>query len=80
MAVEGAQDLELVHLRGRGKVLLQLPGPLRSVGVAAGRPVVVPLAHLVGWHGELSPRVVAFGGRTAAGVELTGQGYALLAL
>ncbi|MCI0571093.1 MAG: tetratricopeptide repeat protein [Myxococcaceae bacterium] len=80
ISVAGAPDLALVYLRGAGQVLLKLGGPLRSVGVVAGRPVVVPLAHLVGWQGELSPRVVSLGGRSGAGVELTGSGFVLLAL
>lgn len=80
LSVEGGTDLPMVQLRGTGRVLLRLGGPLRSQGVAAGRPVVVPLAHLVGWQGELVPRVVALAGRASAGVELTGQGFALLAL
>jgi uncharacterized protein (AIM24 family) len=81
LPVEGAVSLPLVRLAGQGaRVLLRLGGPLRSVAVAKGRPVVVPLAHLVGWQGALSPRVVALGGRKASGVELTGEGFALLAL
>ena len=57
-----APDLDLVHLRGEGKVLLSLAGPLRSVPVAMDGPVTVPLTHLVGWQGNLTPRV-----RLAAG-------------
>ncbi len=33
---EVAPDLDLVHLRGNGKVLLSLAGPLRSVPVTDG--------------------------------------------
>ncbi|RKG55907.1 hypothetical protein D7X30_25540 [Corallococcus sp. AB011P] len=80
-----AQDLDLVHLRGQGRVLLSLTGPLRSVPVAMDQPVMVPLTHLVGWVGNLTPRVVPLvtsaGGETLkAAVELGGEGFALIAL
>ncbi|NOJ94167.1 tetratricopeptide repeat protein [Corallococcus coralloides] len=80
-----AQDLDLVHLRGQGRVLLSLTGPLRSVPVAMDQPVTVPLTHLVGWVGNLTPRVVPLvasaGGETLkAAVELGGEGFALIAL
>jgi uncharacterized protein (AIM24 family) len=79
-----AQDLDLVHLRGQGRVLLSLTGPLRSVPVAMDQPVTVPLTHLVGWVGNLTPRVVPLvtsaGGETLkAAVELGGEGFALIA-
>ncbi len=80
-----APDLELVHLRGNGKVLLSMAGPLRSVRVMMDAPVTVPLTHLVGWQGNLTPRVVSLlqapGGevlKTAA--ELSGEGFALICL
>ncbi|MFL5350497.1 MAG: tetratricopeptide repeat protein [Hyalangium sp.] len=82
---EVAPDLDLVHLRGNGKVLLNLAGPLRSVRVTMDAPVTVPLTHLVGWQGNLTPRVVSLlqapGGevlKTAA--ELSGEGFALICL
>ncbi len=80
-----APDLDLVHLRGQGRVLLSLPGPLRSVPVRQERPVTVPLAHLVGWQGNLTPRMVPLlksptGETLRAGVELGGEGFALIAL
>ncbi|RKH04299.1 tetratricopeptide repeat protein [Corallococcus carmarthensis] len=82
---ELAEDLDLVHLRGQGRVLLSLTGPLRSVPVAMDQPVTVPLTHLVGWVGNLTPRVVPLvvsaGGETLRGaVELGGEGFALIAL
>jgi len=80
-----APDLDLVHLRGQGRVLLSLPGPLRSVTVRMEGSVTVPLTHLVGWQGNLSPRVVPLLKspssevlRTA--VELSGEGFALISL
>ncbi len=82
---EVAPDLDLVHLRGDGKVVLRLGGPLRSVRVSMEGPVTVPLERLVGWQGNLTPRVVALlhgaGGEILkTGVELSGEGFALLCL
>lgn len=82
---EVAPDLDLVHLRGNGKVLLSLTGPLRSVPVRMEAPVTVPLKHLVGWQGNLTPRVVSLmqgpGGEILrTGVELSGEGFALICL
>ncbi|MCP3145245.1 tetratricopeptide repeat protein [Pyxidicoccus xibeiensis] len=80
-----APDLDLVHLRGQGRVLLSLPGPLRSVPVRMEEPVTVPLTHLVGWQGNLTPRVVPLlksptGEVLRTAVELGGEGFALIAL
>ncbi|MFP2931200.1 AIM24 family protein, partial [Pyxidicoccus sp. 3LG] len=80
-----APDLDLVHLRGQGRVLLSLPGPLRSVPVGMEQPVTVPLTHLVGWQGNLTPRVVPLlksptGEVLRTAVELGGEGFALIAL
>ncbi|WP_224245688.1 tetratricopeptide repeat protein [Hyalangium gracile] len=82
---EVAPDLDLVHLRGNGKVLLSLTGPLRSVRVGMEAAVTVPLAYLVGWQGNLTPRVVALlvgaGGEVLkTAVELSGEGFALICL
>jgi hypothetical protein len=78
-------DLDLVHLRGAGRALLALPGPLKSLEVKMDQPVTLPLTQLAGWHGNLTPRMVSLGwdakGKPArAGVELTGEGFALLSL
>ncbi|MFZ5469979.1 MAG: tetratricopeptide repeat protein [Myxococcota bacterium] len=85
VTAEGLAELDLVHLRGKGKVLVRLEGALKSLAVAMDRPAVVPLEKLVGWHGPLTPRLVALGwdeGGAAArtGVELTGEGWALFAV
>ncbi|OJT20115.1 hypothetical protein BO221_33555 [Archangium sp. Cb G35] len=80
---EMASDLSLVHLRGQGRVVLSLGGTLRSVFVAQETPVTVPLSHLVGWQGKVSPRVVSLLGAEDAprvAVELSGEGFALIAL
>ncbi|MBZ4417766.1 tetratricopeptide repeat protein [Myxococcus sp. RHSTA-1-4] len=80
-----APDLDLVHLRGQGRVLLSLPGTLRSVPVHPEQAVTVPLTHLVGWQGNLTPRVVPLlksptGEVLRTAVELGGEGFALIAL
>ncbi|MFT3709170.1 MAG: tetratricopeptide repeat protein [Archangium sp.] len=71
-----AQALELAHLKGTGRILLQLDGTLRAMPIPVGAPLVVPVARMVGWFGRVTPRLMGFGGRGA--VELTGEGYALL--
>jgi len=72
------QDVGVVHLRGAGRILLELEGELRSVAVRAGAPVGVELSRLVGWLGEVAPQlrpaVTGLGDR----VELRGSGFALL--
>lgn len=73
---EAGLSLELVHLKGWGKVLLRLEGMLKAMPVPPGTPTMVPLSRLVGWFGRLTPRLVGFGGQGA--VELTGDGFALL--
>jgi tetratricopeptide (TPR) repeat protein len=78
-------DVNLIHLRGRGKVLLSLSGPLRSVEVSASSPCAVAVDHLVGWLGSLTPRIVftmaeADGESARIAVELAGEGFAFLAL
>ncbi|WP_309888723.1 tetratricopeptide repeat protein [Archangium sp.] len=79
-----APDLDLVHLRGQGRVVLSLSGTLRSVAVAQEAPVTVPLSHLVGWQGKVTPRVVSLptaeGESPRVAVELSGEGFALIAL
>jgi uncharacterized protein (AIM24 family) len=71
-----SQALELVHLKGTGRVLFRLEGELTAMPIPAGTPTVVPVGRLVGWFGRVTPRLVDFGGQGA--VELTGEGYALL--
>jgi tetratricopeptide (TPR) repeat protein len=85
-------ELNLVHLRGRGRFLLASEGEPVAVEVVSGVPLRVPLVALVGWVGALTPRVMSLteapGGAPAEGgeapaagpvmVELTGDGRALV--
>ncbi|MBX5480230.1 MAG: tetratricopeptide repeat protein [Myxococcaceae bacterium] len=82
---EATGDLDLVHLRGKGKVLLRLDGNLRARQVRMDEPVTVPRARLVGWFGNLTPRLVTLaqeeGGRLVnGGAELSGEGWVLFSL
>ncbi len=80
-------DLQLVHLRGRGKALLRSVGDIRSVEVRAGQPLQLPLERLVGWVGTLTPTLLLPEGgepseNQVAGrwLKLEGDGWALWAL
>jgi uncharacterized protein (AIM24 family) len=73
-------DLNLVHLRGRGRFLLATRATPVAVDVGPDAPLRVPLDALVGWVGNLTPRVTPLvegdeGG--VAAVELTGDGRVL---
>ncbi len=77
----GGGELNLVHLRGQGAVLLSTTGELRALEVLPDARLRVPVTALVGWMGALTPRLVALleGGLAGAlGVELTGAGTVLL--
>lgn len=73
-------DLNLVHLRGSGDLLLAARGAVRGLEVRTGAPVRVPPAALLGFAGALTPRLVPlFDGPGAPhAVELIGQGRVLL--
>jgi Tfp pilus assembly protein PilF/uncharacterized protein (AIM24 family) len=77
-------DLQLVHLRGRGRALLVSKHRVRSLEVTPDERVRVPLERLLGWHGNLAPSIVALAEDPAAdavplaAVELTGAGRVLL--
>jgi uncharacterized protein (AIM24 family) len=73
-------DLALVRLRGTGHVLLATARRIRTLSVA-GEPLRVPAGRLVGWVGNLVPRLLPFGGAgggAGLGVELAGEGDVLL--
>jgi uncharacterized protein (AIM24 family) len=71
-------ELNLVHVRGRGRFLLVTTGEPVSIDVTPAAPLRVPLAALVGWVGGLTPRVCALLDDPAApvvvAVELAGEG------
>jgi uncharacterized protein (AIM24 family) len=78
-------DLNLVHLRGRGRLLLSTAGEIVALPASADAPVRVPLAVLAGWTGGLTPKVTPLhdGGdpadpSTPLAVDLTGEGRVLL--
>jgi uncharacterized protein (AIM24 family)/thioredoxin-like negative regulator of GroEL len=73
-------DVDLVHLRGRGRVVLRTAGEPLAVEVTAAAPVRVPTGALVGWVGSLTPRLVPplDGGAVGGAVELTGEGRVLV--
>jgi uncharacterized protein (AIM24 family) len=54
-----AADLLLVHLRGRGRFLLLSHGDPVAMDVTSASPLRVPMDALLGWHGALTPKVVA---------------------
>jgi Flp pilus assembly protein TadD/uncharacterized protein (AIM24 family) len=83
VASRGAPDLDLVHLKGPGHVVLAVRGEVVPLAVSADAPVRVPIAALVGWSGPLTPHLGALAeGGTDGGVELavelTGEGRVLV--
>lgn len=78
-------DMDLVHLRGKGKVLVRIPGALRAHQVRMDEPVTVPLERLVGWFGNVTPKLLTLaveesGAVVKGGAELSGEGYVLFAV
>jgi uncharacterized protein (AIM24 family) len=72
--------LDLVHLLGRGRLVLVTRGEPVAVEVTPASPVHVPLAALVGWTGALTPRIVPLfsGGADGDAVEISGEGRVLV--
>lgn len=72
-------ELNLVHIKGRGRFLVVSRGEPVTVDVGADQPVLVPLAALVGWTGNLTPRLATFAedGEGPVAVELAGEGKAI---
>jgi uncharacterized protein (AIM24 family) len=74
-------ELNLVHLKGKGRFLVVSRGEPVTVDVTADQPVLVPLAALVGWTGNLTPRLATLSGAAEGeglvGVELSGEGRAI---
>jgi Flp pilus assembly protein TadD len=80
-----SSDLDLVHLRGRGRMLLRTAGAPVAIEVSGTESLRVPPSALVGWTGAVTPRIGLLGGvdgvaatAPSAGspvmVELTGDG------
>jgi uncharacterized protein (AIM24 family) len=74
-------DLQLIHLRNRGRVLIVSKNRPRSVEVSRESPCRVLVDVLIGWHGSVTPKVVEMVGEgegAVVGVELVGEGRVLL--
>src|SRR5882724_8568823 len=75
-------DLHLVHLRGRGRLLLVSHGVPQAVEVHKGEALRIPMDQLVGWHGPLiQPRLVSMveeAPELGVALELAGEGRALV--
>jgi Flp pilus assembly protein TadD len=77
----GAGELNLVHLRGQGTVLVVTAGEPQALQVSPEAPVRLSVASLVGWIGALTPRLVGLidgGPSDVLGVELSGEGRVLV--
>ncbi|MFL5363609.1 MAG: tetratricopeptide repeat protein [Myxococcales bacterium] len=78
----GGYDLHLVHVRGRGKLLVVTAGTPKSVELGKGEPLRIPMDQLVGWHGPgIQPRIVPIveqAPEMGVALELSGEGRALV--
>jgi uncharacterized protein (AIM24 family) len=52
---EADRDLDIVHLRGSGRVVVGAARPLMAIPVKADAPVIVHAHRLLGWTGQLVP-------------------------
>jgi uncharacterized protein (AIM24 family) len=75
---EEGWSIDMVHLRGEGKLLLRLKGVLRRVPVPPSMPLRVPVSQLVGWYGQLTPVLSSMMGRST--IVLSGMGSALISV
>ncbi|MCL2012200.1 MAG: tetratricopeptide repeat protein [Cystobacterineae bacterium] len=75
---EEGWSIDMVHLRGEGRLLLRLKGMLRRVPVPAAMSLRVPVSQLVGWYGQLTPVLSAVVGRST--IVLSGTGFALVSV
>jgi uncharacterized protein (AIM24 family) len=75
-------DLHLVHLRGRGRLMLVTAGLPKAVELTKNEPLRIPMDQLVGWHGPLiQPRIVPIveeAPELGVALELSGEGRALV--
>ncbi|HMA92956.1 MAG TPA: tetratricopeptide repeat protein [Polyangiaceae bacterium] len=76
----GSESLEVVQLRGRGTVVLNLPAAAKTIDVGAGG-LLVRATELVGWTSRVLPSAVdpaEAPGRARGFVALHGEGAAIL--
>lgn len=52
---ESDRDLDIVHLRGSGRLVVGTESPLLALSVKPEQPVTVNASRLVGWNGQLVP-------------------------
>ena len=80
-----SRDLDLVHLRGRGRMLLRTAAAPVAIEISGSESLRVPPTSLVGWTGAVTPRIGPLTGPDGVGgsapasgapvmVELTGDG------
>ncbi len=78
---ENGGDLLLVQFKGAGNVVLHADAPLRVLALPGDLPARFPAASLVGWFGEIVPRLTtaAFPGLAEGSsvVEFQGRGHVL---
>ncbi len=72
----------VVHFRGRGSVIFRTPKIPNSLQVTPDKGVIIPSGGLVGWFGQLLPRVTQGGpfDTTMNALEFTGEGTLLFCL
>jgi len=71
-------SIDMVHLKGEGKLLLRLKGGLRRIPVSSSMSLRIPVSQLVGWYGQLTPVLSSMVGRST--VVLSGMGSALVSV
>jgi uncharacterized protein (AIM24 family) len=80
----GGEGIPLVHLRGRGEIVLHTPAPCVSAPVTTGASLHVALPAVVAWSGRVLPRAaqpLPLEGETGwdgAFLSLTGEGNVFL--
>jgi hypothetical protein len=78
---ENGSDLLLVQFKGSGHIALRIDHPLRSVTMTSELPALLPANSVVGWYGEVVPRLtmVAYPGteEPSTVVEFKGSGHVL---
>jgi hypothetical protein len=79
--IPGDGDI-LVHLSGRGAVVIQTPSEPKSLEVTPKKGVIIPGNDLVGWFGRLLPRPTPKGpfDPALAPLEIVGEGVVLFCL